>query len=66
MPEPTEPMVVVRILRGPHEGERFVTPLQGLTPGLVFRYLDEDYTFVRDPDSGRWGAVPAFGGGPRN
>ena len=66
MPEPTGPMLIVRILRGARDGERFVTPMHGLTEGMVFRYLDEDYTFVRDPNSGRWGAVPAFGGGPRN
>ena len=53
-----EPMVVVRILRGPREGERFVTPQQGLTEGLTVRYLDANYTFVRDPRTGRWGALP--------
>jgi len=66
MPEPTEPMLVVRIVRGARDGDRFVTPMHGLTEGMVFQYLGEEYTFERDPQSGRWTAVPANGGGPRN
>ncbi len=53
----SEPMVVVHILGGPRDGERFATPLQGLTEGAVFRYIDADYTFVRDQQTGRWSAV---------
>ena len=55
----SEPMVVVRILSGPRQGERFVTPLHGLTEGTLFRYFDDHYTFVRDRRTGRWGAIPA-------
>jgi hypothetical protein len=54
----SEPMVVVRILSGPRQGERFVTPLRGLTEGTLFRYFDDYYTFVRDRRTGRWGAIP--------
>jgi len=50
-------MVVVRILGGPRDGERFATRLTGLVEGTVFRYFDEEYTFVRDSETGRWGAI---------
>jgi len=52
-------MVVVRIFGGPRDGERFVTPLEGLVEGDVIPYLDDHYTFVRDHQTGRWRAVPA-------
>ena len=52
-------MVVVRIYGGPRDGERFATPLDGLKEGTVFPYLDQHYTFVRDPRTGRWRAIPA-------
>ena len=53
----TESMVVVRIVGGPRCGERFVTPLDGLTEGFRFRYLDHHYKFGRDAQS-RWVAIP--------
>jgi hypothetical protein len=56
----TQPLVVVRIIGGPRCGERFATPLDGLTEGLLFRYIDHLYKFVRDAQSGRWGATPSL------
>jgi len=56
----TQPLAVVRIIGGPRCGERFATPLNGLTEGLLFRYLDHLYTFVRDAQSGRWAATPSL------
>ena len=50
-------MMIVRIVGGPRDGERFVTRLAGLTEGAVFRYLDDKYRYVRDPRSGRWKAI---------
>jgi hypothetical protein len=55
----TEPLVVVRVIGGPRCGERFATPLHGLTEGLHFRYIGHHYKFVRDAQSGRWGAIPS-------
>ena len=54
-----EAMVVVRILGGPRDGERFATRLTGLVEGTVFRYFNQEYTFVRDSTTGRWGAIPS-------
>jgi hypothetical protein len=55
----SEPLVVVRILSGPRDGERFATPLNGLADGALFQYLDATYKFIRDPQTGRWGAIPS-------
>lgn len=52
------PIVIVRVIGGPRCGERFATPLNGLRDGLLFRYIDHHYTFVRDAQSGRWAAMP--------
>ncbi len=54
-----EAMVVVRVLGGPRDDERFATRLTGLVEGAGFRYFDEEYTFVRDSTTGRWGAIPS-------
>jgi hypothetical protein len=56
-------MVVVHILGGPRDGERFATPLHGLTERIRFRDLDDKYVFTRDPRTGRWRAIPAQPGG---
>ncbi|MET0967221.1 MAG: hypothetical protein ABWZ02_12530 [Nakamurella sp.] len=52
-----KPLIAVSILGGPHDGERLATRLTGLTEGFVFRYVDDEYTFIREPGSGRWGAI---------
>lgn len=53
----TEPMVIVRVIGGPRCGERFATPLNGLTEGFLFRYMENHYEFVQDAQSGRWAAI---------
>ena len=53
-----EAMVVVGMLGGPRDGERFATRLTGVVQGAVFRYFDEEYTFTRDSTTGRWRAIP--------
>ena len=52
-------LMVVRIFGGPRDGERFATRLTGLTEGTVFNYFNDEYTFTRDPRTGRWRAIPA-------
>src|SRR6476660_1325030 len=55
----SQPLIVVRILGGPRDGERFATRLTGLVEGTLFRYFEYQYTFVRDARTGRWAAIPA-------
>jgi len=55
----SQPLIVVRILGGPRDGERFATRLAGLVEGTLFRYFEYQYAFVRDARTGRWGAVPS-------
>jgi hypothetical protein len=56
-PVPAKYLVVVRVVGGPRDGERFATRLAGLIEGMVFRYFGHDYAFGRDPRTGRWAAI---------
>jgi hypothetical protein len=49
--------VIVPIVGGPYDGERFATRLAGLTEGIVFHYFDDEYAFIRDLQTGRWRAM---------
>jgi hypothetical protein len=53
----SQPLVVIPIVGGPYDGERLATRLAGLTEGIVFRYFDDEYAFVRDPRTDRWKAM---------
>ena len=47
---------VVSVHGGPHDGERFATPLEKLHENTLILYLDGRYKLIRDPKSGRWRA----------
>jgi hypothetical protein len=53
-----QPLGVVTVHGGKYDGERFVTPLDGLLQNTVIHYLDGRYILIRDPASGRWRASP--------
>ena len=47
---------VVTVHGGPHDGERFATPVERLAENAPIYYLDGRYQLARDPKSGRWRA----------
>lgn len=55
----SEPLAVVRIIGGRHDGDRFVIRLDQLSDRKTIRYLAEPYVVVTDSRTGRWIAVPA-------
>jgi hypothetical protein len=50
--------MIIEILGGSRDGERFATRISSLTEGAVFRYFDARYTYARNSRSGRWAAIP--------
>ena len=52
------PLMIIQVVGGPRDGERFATRISSLTEGTVFRYFDARYTFARNSRSGRWAAIP--------
>jgi hypothetical protein len=54
---PTGECVVVAVIGGPHDGERFITPRPGLVDGAQLNYLGVPYTIERRARTGSWRAV---------